>query len=67
MGQAQTLATAAATSAGVRLGRLLSAEIKPAGISGPSTFLAGAGLTGGRRLLTGGQAIETISTYEALP
>ena len=69
MGQARTLATAAAANASVRLGRLMSIEIKPAAFSGSAvaTLLTGADLAGVRGLRTGGQAIEAIATYEALP
>jgi uncharacterized protein YggE len=66
MGQARTLATAAAANAGVRLGRLLSVEIKPIPAPGPTgtTFLIGADLAGGRVLRTSGRAVEVTSTYE---
>ena len=69
MGQARTLAAAAATSAGVRLGQLMSIEIKPSAFSGltGTTFLVGANQAGGRGLNNSGQTIEVISTYEALP
>jgi uncharacterized protein YggE len=69
IGQARTLATAAAASAGVRLGRLISIEIKPASFgSAAATVLVGADLAGYRGVRsTDGQAIEAVATYEALP
>jgi uncharacterized protein YggE len=68
MGQARTLATAAAASAGVKLGRLVSIEIKPAtsGLIGATVFV-GATQAGVRGLNNSGQAIEATATYEALP
>jgi uncharacterized protein YggE len=72
MGQARALATATAASAGLRLGRLVSIDVKPAGgvIAGQTaTFLVGADLSGyrGIRPGVGGQTVEVIATYEALP
>lgn len=69
MGQARTLATAAAENAGVRLGRLISIEIKPiaASDSTVATLLTGVDLFGRRAVRNSGQAIEVTTTYEALP
>jgi uncharacterized protein YggE len=67
MDQARIIATAAAASAGVRLGRLLSVDIRTLQAGSGPTFLVGADLAGRSLTGGGGWGVEVTNAYEALP
>jgi uncharacterized protein YggE len=67
MDQAKIIATAAAASAGVSLGRLLSVDIRTLQVGSGPTVLVGADLAGRSLTGAGGWGVEVTNAYEALP